>query len=703
MLQKRLLNVCYFIVNIIFGVIIVYLWLLCGFSTCHISLSEHTYFVKDNFFVNIMIAGMLCVILLVLSKRENVRNRLRTMEDEAFLAKIERILLFLIIMEGFIIILSFRSIPRADQSDVMCAAYALKNGDYTPFQPDGYISVCSNQIGLLWFWYILSFVFGDKNYLVFQLINVFAIALIYKQLWDISELLKLPKMCRVFILLFGIFYLPLLFYSTFAYGNIIAQMLAMVSLKYEMVFMKQPRMKYVFLSAAALMLSVAMKENNLIFAVAMVIYAVLKLIETKEAKILILMICMIAGIITQAYFLEYLLEAKTGEHIGGKSMWSFVAMGLHDNEEFCDGWWDGSNDDTYQESGYNADEQKKIAIADIQNRLQELNADKRYALRFFARKIASQWNNPTFQCFWINQTCGSDVEHSKWTSNVLSIQYSEFITGILNIVQFLILSGVVLSVLLSKENSAYILLKVIFIGGFLFHMVWEAKCQYALPYFVVLFPVSMNGYWNLLVYRHKCMNPDGKRGRWNICLFGVLIILVVLINSRLTNSPIKLDFDAEVYEQYIYNNTSDFIREGYYNIKVYKEPELILSYTIPDKDADEGIVFTDEVQESLLGNVKVQNTGGTIRIQFTDSEYFLELDGNDEQRGRIRAYEKNKDESQDWFLRNESQDWFLKKAEGERHTYYIIKGNGALTYDEKNGTVLLGRRDYSDLQKWIIE
>ena len=38
------------------------------------------------------------------------------------------------------------------------------------------------------------------------------------------------------------------------------------------------------------------------------------------------------------------------------------------------------------------------------------------------------------------------------------------------------------------------LLPVIFIGGFLFHILWEAKGQYTLPYCVCLLPMCVWGY-----------------------------------------------------------------------------------------------------------------------------------------------------------------------------------------------------------------
>ncbi|MDE6853119.1 MAG: hypothetical protein K2J67_11670 [Lachnospiraceae bacterium] len=390
-------------------------------------------------------------------------------------------------------------------------------------------------------------------------------------------------------------------------------------------------------------------------------------------------------------------------------MWSFVAMGLHENEDFCDGWYDDSTFVTFEESGYDADEQKKTAVADIQNRLEEFQKDKRQAVRFFSRKIASQWNNPTFQCFWINQTCGSDVEHAKWIHKILSVKYADKTTRVLDIVQFLILTGVILSLLLPKENTDDILMKVIVTGGFLFHIAWEAKGQYALPYFMLMAPISFNGYGSLMLCGQRCgsfrniVDSVGKRNGLKICFFGGMLLLIVIFNSLFANNPIQLDFDAEIYEQYLYNNTSDKIKDGYYNIKAYKEPQFILSYSVSENDADEGTAFMDNFREDLWGNVRLHNVGEQVRIQFTNSKYYLELDRNDERKGFVHAYKKNTDDTQDWFLRNDSQDWYLKKTEGEQHTYYIIKGDSALTYDEENSTVRLERRDYGDLQKWIIE
>lgn len=253
---------------------------------------------------------------------------------------------------------------------------------------------------------------------------------------------------------------------------------------------------------------------------------------------------------------------------------------------------------------------------------------------------------------------------------------------------------------MTKESNEYIILKVIFIGGFLFHIAWEAKGQYTLPYFMLMVPVSLSGYCSLIMYNQgyisfgSVKNLNGVLVKLKVCGFGLAIALIAFIDNQFINETIKLNFDTETYEQYIYNNTSDKIREGYYNLKTYKEPQLTLTFRASENNTDEAIVFLDNFKEEMQGNVRLQDIGERMRIQFTHSNYCLDLDMNDEQKGFVHAYTRNT---------NEAQQWYLKKAEGERQVYYIIKGSSALTYNEEDGTVRLDERDYNDLQKWIIE
>lgn len=68
----------------------------------------------------------------------------------------------------------------------------------------------------------------------------------------------------------------------------------------------------------------------------------------------------------------------------------------------------------------------------------------------------------------------------------------------LNILQSIILFGSMLyAVYALFFNSAPVstVLPLTFIGGFIFHIFWEGKCQYTLPYFVLLLPLSIIGFF----------------------------------------------------------------------------------------------------------------------------------------------------------------------------------------------------------------
>ena len=66
----------------------------------------------------------------------------------------------------------------------------------------------------------------------------------------------------------------------------------------------------------------------------------------------------------------------------------------------------------------------------------------------------------------------------------------------MNILQTLILFGTIMYILIDSKKIKFkeLIFAIIFIGGFVFHLIWEAKCQYTITYFVLLIPYSIVGY-----------------------------------------------------------------------------------------------------------------------------------------------------------------------------------------------------------------
>ena len=57
----------------------------------------------------------------------------------------------------------------------------------------------------------------------------------------------------------------------------------------------------------------------------------------------------------------------------------------------------------------------------------------------------------------------------------------------------LIGAGCILFIKRNKWKPEQLVLLLIFLGGFAFHTIWEAKSDYVLPYFVLLIPYAAAG------------------------------------------------------------------------------------------------------------------------------------------------------------------------------------------------------------------
>ena len=99
------------------------------------------------------------------------------------------------------------------------------------------------------------------------------------------------------------------------------------------------------------------------------------------------------------------------------------------------------------------------------------------------------------------------------------------------------------------------LLPLCFIGGFLFLIIWEAKAQYALFYYVILFLYAILGYREFVVNLSKETIVHNKKGLFIlICVCALLTIA----NSVLFNKN-YLSNDNETYKEYVEcGNTYDW-------------------------------------------------------------------------------------------------------------------------------------------------
>ncbi len=161
------------------------------------------------------------------------------------------------------------------------------------------------------------------------------------------------------------------------------------------------------------------------------------------------------------------------------------------------GWYNGYNRKVYRKNKYDYEKADTKAKEEITKRLEKFKNEPSYAFDFYYKKLVSQWNNPTFQGLWINDIRKNLNSKPFYVRDVLGkTPLNESLNQYMNILQTIILFGALMYIIIDykKINGKQLFFITIFIGGFLFHILWEAKGQYTITYFLLLIPYCIKGY-----------------------------------------------------------------------------------------------------------------------------------------------------------------------------------------------------------------
>ena len=153
----------------------------------------------------------------------------------------------------------------------------------------------------------------------------------------------------------------------------------------------------------------------------------------------------------------------------------------------------------------------------------------------------------------------------------------------------------------SRRNDISTLMYMIFVGGFVFHLFWEAKAQYTFPYYVLLLPLAISGYSWFLRKSTGCINYISNNGfSLNLSILLPLIKMVcglIVIFSLVNIKPVKqlifVENNNEEYEEYL--ETRDIkrvLKDGKYKVSPASKPESFLS-VIGLSDGKAEVTFSD--------------------------------------------------------------------------------------------------------------
>ena len=449
----------------------------------------------DNFFLNVIVLAI-CVATVYIFSRLCEHLRLKNL--------IAALMLWTVLF-GAAFVCSAKLQPSEDSFIVTFFARQAAKGDvsyyyeYFTFFPFQFGFVLYEELFFRLFGLVLPNAPEGFSSLALQGVNVLWTALTYYAVIACTGyIFKSEDVQKVTaILLF--FFLPPVLFATYMYGNVPG--LACCCTGAWMFLRCQARRGWGsgVLCAVFFALAVCLKLNSLIFFAAVVIVWIVSLIRRPEGRsfvLLALLVFMTLGLkgLPQRYY-----EARCGESFGsGVPMLGWMAMGVSEGQS-CSGWYDTAyTTDAYKAAGYDRAAAEDTARAAIKARLEYFGEEPREGARFFSRKLLSQWNEPTYQGLWNNQIRKKYSEPGKLYELVCQ-RFARRLTQLMNYYQQMIFFGFTLglALLMNKKDITAALFPLVVLGGLLYHLLFEAKSQYAVGYVLLMIPIAAYGIMHL--------------------------------------------------------------------------------------------------------------------------------------------------------------------------------------------------------------
>ena len=182
-------------------------------------------------------------------------------------------------------------------------------------------------------------------------------------------------------------------------------------------------------------------------------------------------------------------------------MIAWLAMGLSEGHA-APGWYKEDHTvQAFKDSGNNPELTAQKAKAVVAERLGYFASEPAEGLRFFSVKLRSQWNEPSYDSIWLNQVFLSYSEKGA-LYKLFCDKGEDLSEGFMNQHQQIVFLGMLLGciALLKKKDILGCILPLIILGGLMYHLLFEAKSQYALPYFILMLPLAASGLGALFDY-----------------------------------------------------------------------------------------------------------------------------------------------------------------------------------------------------------
>ena len=395
------------------------------------------------------------------------------------------------------------SAPIADSMSVYEAAKQLSKGEdiFNPY----YFEFNPQNLTLAYMFSIIFKLLHSSNLIILKYLNIIANCFIMIGLILIAkELKKDYKINMPLFIILAFTYIPIILLVNFVYGDLIGFAFTIFSIYFIIRYSRKRKIKYLFISSLLMALAIILRMNYMIFAIAIIIYLMLNLLEAKRKNIKVISLQLI---LILAFIIISLFPANILKHIVGSQYnvdtskefptTRYIAMGMQEGPR-ANGWYNSTGDMGFEEIVPSSTYEKMI-----KERLVEFTKDIPYTIKFYIKKIASMWAEPLQESIWQNLSFNFGLYKGETEKDVAQVEeWKKVDEGLLKIegyvkiyqkvLLFIIFGGIVCFILKNRKNisNEALLLLICFVGGFMFHIMWEGKSRYIIPYIIILIPLS---------------------------------------------------------------------------------------------------------------------------------------------------------------------------------------------------------------------
>lgn len=494
-------------VNIICGLLFLafgYVAIMTIFQTCVIDPqnygSEVILYQDDLFVINILCLAIFTAVLFKINKHTEFFAKVNIKYMEIGLFAFSSII-------GLIWIFSVQSVPAADSYNIYETATQASQGIYTSLYDGGdfynkdfysgfsYYNCYPFQLGFVLISEIIYRIFGTDSTMPLQVINVLCVAAGYLAVAKITKYIFGRKKIEFIVILALAGCIQPVLFCTFVYGNIIGMCCALWASFFLIRYFQTSKYLLLIPCGVLLVVSALAKYNNLIYLVAFVIMLIIHTVKEKkwQSVAFALALCIAVVGTSNLVIKSYEVRANT-EFKGGVSQVLYLDMGL--NESYmAPGWYNNIALSLYTDNNCDIDAAQTQAWSQIDSRLNTMSSDFDYTINFFGNKILSQWNEPTYESIWVSKvkSHNTDVQtglgkavYDGSTGQFLELYFNFYMSAVF----ILFTLGIYFMFLHKKTNVQTVLLPLVLLGGFSYHLLFEGKSQYVLTYIVLLLPYA---------------------------------------------------------------------------------------------------------------------------------------------------------------------------------------------------------------------